>query len=276
MVKHTGPLLGYNNNVPYKGATYHVQTEDSGSRRPHVITHLFADGGRIVKTKKTSYAHFVGTEALTERVRTLMRMQHRAMVITLRKGRADHLITPPEGADPREMAKEIVETGELAPDAPINSNDSPSDDRDFQREMEALAGPAAAGGKGAAAFARAEAARQAAADAMGGAAASPSADAAPKPDEPPKESSKETSYRFVGPPAAPAKRRSGSAPASSPPSRQPSRSAPPPARGRGGALPLKKRASEQPAITGDAAKFGARFTGALRFDELVMAFFLER
>ena len=38
--------LGFNNNVQWNGATYHLQTEDSGIDRPHIITHLFADGGR--------------------------------------------------------------------------------------------------------------------------------------------------------------------------------------------------------------------------------------
>ena len=92
MVKHTGPLLGYNNNVPHKGQMYHVQTEDSGSKRPHVITHLFRDGGRIVKTMKTSYDTFVGGENLADKVRSLMREQHKGMVIQLRDGLLDVLI----------------------------------------------------------------------------------------------------------------------------------------------------------------------------------------
>src|SRR5439155_4569342 len=33
--------LGFNNNVQWAGATYHVQTEDSGIDRPHIMTHLF-------------------------------------------------------------------------------------------------------------------------------------------------------------------------------------------------------------------------------------------
>src|SRR5260221_8629349 len=47
--------LGFNNNVQYQGATYHVQTEDSGIDRPHIITHLFADGGRIIKSVRRNY-----------------------------------------------------------------------------------------------------------------------------------------------------------------------------------------------------------------------------
>ena len=42
------PLLGYNTNVRHKGKLFHIQTEDSGIGHPHIITHLFADGGRIV------------------------------------------------------------------------------------------------------------------------------------------------------------------------------------------------------------------------------------
>src|SRR5689334_19600963 len=42
--------LGFNNNDQYQGATYHDQTEDSGSDRPQIITHLFADGGRVIKS----------------------------------------------------------------------------------------------------------------------------------------------------------------------------------------------------------------------------------
>ncbi len=86
------PLLGYNNNIPHKGKMYHVQTEDSGTRRPHVITHLFADGGRIVHTTKTSYAELVEDPGVIDKVRQLMKDQHRAMVDSLRKGELEHLI----------------------------------------------------------------------------------------------------------------------------------------------------------------------------------------
>jgi hypothetical protein len=114
-LKSGGPLLGYNNNIPYKGHVYHVQTEDSGSKRPHVITHLFADGGRIVSTTKTSYADHVGVENLSEKVRSLMRDQHKKMVISLRDGEFDHLLDgaqPPqvnEGRAPADMGATAAE-----------------------------------------------------------------------------------------------------------------------------------------------------------------------
>ncbi len=83
------PLLGYNTNVRHKGKLYHIQTEDSGVRHPHIITHLFADGGRIVASKKTSYSELVETGAYQERVKQMMRDQHKAMFIGLRDGEFD-------------------------------------------------------------------------------------------------------------------------------------------------------------------------------------------
>src|SRR3954451_18280879 len=85
------PLLGFNNNVKHRGRLFHIQTEDSGVRHPHVITHLFMDGGRILKTVKTSYAEHIGNERLSEVVRTLMKEQHKTMFIALRDGQFDHV-----------------------------------------------------------------------------------------------------------------------------------------------------------------------------------------
>jgi hypothetical protein len=103
VAKPNSPLLGFNTNVKHKGKVFHIQTEDSGIKHPHVITHLFADGGRILKSLKTTYADHVGEETLTETIRTLMKEQHKAMFIALRDGEYDSLIderfhTTAEGA----------------------------------------------------------------------------------------------------------------------------------------------------------------------------------
>jgi hypothetical protein len=88
------PLLGFNNNVKHRGRLFHIQTEDSGVRHPHVITHLFMDGGRILKSVKTSYAQHVGSDRLSEVVRDLMKEQHKMMFIALRDGQFDHVLDP--------------------------------------------------------------------------------------------------------------------------------------------------------------------------------------
>jgi len=89
-VKSPSPLLGFNNNVKHKGRVFHIQTEDSGIKHPHVITHLFVDGGRILKSVKTSYAEFLEDEQMAVKVRQLMQEQHKAMFIALRAGKFDH------------------------------------------------------------------------------------------------------------------------------------------------------------------------------------------
>ncbi|HKP61416.1 MAG TPA: hypothetical protein VJV78_32025 [Polyangiales bacterium] len=78
------PLVGYNTNVRHKGKLYHIQTEDSGVNHPHVITHLFADGGRIIASRKTGYAEHLGARDLQGIVKKLMQDQHKSMFIELR------------------------------------------------------------------------------------------------------------------------------------------------------------------------------------------------
>jgi hypothetical protein len=103
MANGPSPLVGYNNNVRHKGKLYHIQTEDSGITRPHIITHLFADGGRIVASKKTTYTQHLDAANLTDIVRKLMQEQHKAMAIGLRDGVYDateHAADPPVDAVP--------------------------------------------------------------------------------------------------------------------------------------------------------------------------------
>jgi pSer/pThr/pTyr-binding forkhead associated (FHA) protein len=84
--------MGFNNNIKFNERTFHVQTEDSGLDQPHVVTHLFADGGRIIKSHKRSYASHVDRADVTEYVRALMKAQHLEMVLALREGRFDEVI----------------------------------------------------------------------------------------------------------------------------------------------------------------------------------------
>src|SRR5580693_8050733 len=92
MPKDPSPLLGYNNNIRHKSRVFHVQTEDSGVRHPHIITHLFMDGGRILKSVKRSYADHLGADGMADVVRQMMKEQHKAMLVDLREGQYDHLV----------------------------------------------------------------------------------------------------------------------------------------------------------------------------------------
>jgi hypothetical protein len=84
--------VGFNNNVKYKNQTFHIQTEDSGLDKPHVITHLFADGGRVIKSHKRSYASEVRRDDVVTFVRQLMKGQQLEMALALRDGRFDAII----------------------------------------------------------------------------------------------------------------------------------------------------------------------------------------
>jgi hypothetical protein len=84
--------MGFNNNIKFREQVFHVQTEDSGLDAPHIITHLFADGGRVVKSHKRDYAAQVTRPDIAEYVRSLMKAQHLEMVMALREGRFDAVL----------------------------------------------------------------------------------------------------------------------------------------------------------------------------------------
>lgn len=76
---------GFNHNIKHKGRVFHIQTEDSGSRNPHIITHLFV-GGNILASKKTTYAEIVGQPEFENTVRSMMEEQHKQMLRNLING----------------------------------------------------------------------------------------------------------------------------------------------------------------------------------------------
>jgi hypothetical protein len=115
MSKPVSPLLGYNNNVRHKNRVFHIQTEDSGIKHPHIITHLFMDGGRILKSIKRSYAEHVGADKMQDTVKQMMKEQHKAMFIALRDGQFDGLLE--EGLAAREKAAAEASARNSAPAA---------------------------------------------------------------------------------------------------------------------------------------------------------------
>lgn len=84
-------LPGYNHNIRYGEGIYHLQTEDSGVKHPHVITHLFL-GGNIIESRKTSYAGLLRSAERNRTVVELMQRQHKAMLRDLIGGNLDHKI----------------------------------------------------------------------------------------------------------------------------------------------------------------------------------------
>lgn len=84
-------IVGFNHNVTYHGVCFHVQTEDSGIRSPHLITLLY-HGGTIICSQKTSYADIVAVDDLESVVEDLAKEQHKGMLRRLKRGEFDQRI----------------------------------------------------------------------------------------------------------------------------------------------------------------------------------------
>lgn len=84
-------IVGFNHNITYKGVGFHVQTEDSGVQKPHLITLLY-HGGTIITSKKTVYADILKVENLEQVVEELAKEQHKGMLKRLTHGEFDSKI----------------------------------------------------------------------------------------------------------------------------------------------------------------------------------------
>lgn len=101
--------MGFNNDVPYKGATLHIQTEDHGLNAKKVTSHVFR-GGAILDSKTVSYedeiASFDDPQQRDERIRAFMKALHRHFYKRIHAGEYDELLdldapaeTAPEASD---------------------------------------------------------------------------------------------------------------------------------------------------------------------------------
>lgn len=97
-------LIGFNNDVEYRGKTFHIQTEDHGEGDPRIETQLFFSGA-ILDTVITSYEetldNYDGAEA-EERIRAQMKASHRSLYKKLMAGEYDEFA----GLEPLEEVDE--------------------------------------------------------------------------------------------------------------------------------------------------------------------------
>ncbi len=128
--------MGFNNNIRFRDQVFHVQTEDSGLDQPHIISHLFADGGRVIKSHKRSYDAEVQRPDVADFVRALMKAQHLEMVSFLREGRFDDILAgkkiggletllEPPNVDIRKLASQKKERAEARAQV-VRSDDEPA------------------------------------------------------------------------------------------------------------------------------------------------------
>lgn len=110
-------LLGFNTNVRHRGVLFHVQTEDSGRRNPHVITHLY-HRGIILASEKTEYRDKLASGDVDGEVKALMESQHKSMLGRLRRGAFDALIAERLGPELDAVVAENSGSSTTQPDTP--------------------------------------------------------------------------------------------------------------------------------------------------------------
>lgn len=74
---------------------YHVQTEDSGRKHPHIITHVFFEG-QIIASRKSEYRDRLHEADLDGVVKVLMQEQHKNVIRDLIHGRLPGIGVSPE------------------------------------------------------------------------------------------------------------------------------------------------------------------------------------
>ncbi len=81
-------ITGYNTDVKHGEVVFHVQTEDKGESNPWVESLIYV-GGRVVASKRASYAELLKDSSDTQFIMALMERQHRLMIAAIRNGRLD-------------------------------------------------------------------------------------------------------------------------------------------------------------------------------------------
>ncbi len=88
-------LVGYNTNISYKNKIYHIQTEDNGRSNPVIVTLLYSEGA-ILSSKRTNYANLLDEPDSNDKIRNLMKEQHKDMIKGLVRGKYTDTSDPPK------------------------------------------------------------------------------------------------------------------------------------------------------------------------------------
>lgn len=115
--------IGYNNDVEYRGKTFHIQTEDRGEAAASIETQIF-HAGAILDTSILPYNNVLAeTDDVDERiarVRGLMQANHKKLYRKLFAGEYDHFVGLERvGAAPLPDVDEFVPSQEAVPAAAL-------------------------------------------------------------------------------------------------------------------------------------------------------------
>jgi|YNPNPStandDraft_1061719.scaffolds.fasta_scaffold202300_1 hypothetical protein len=92
-------MKGLNEEIVRKGARFHLQTQDLGPREP-VIQALLYKSGRMVHSRRLSYASFLNQPNFSEKAQSLLKDLHNSIIAEVQAGKFDHFLTPEEKQGP--------------------------------------------------------------------------------------------------------------------------------------------------------------------------------
>jgi hypothetical protein len=112
--------IGINQDIVFKDERFHVQTEDSGVKRPVITTTLFK-GGVVVVARKINYEDRLGSEDLEKEVTELMQTLHEDVICALKKGEFEKLKKPRKQDAPVEPANNQCDSPAQAGDQKVGT-----------------------------------------------------------------------------------------------------------------------------------------------------------
>jgi hypothetical protein len=93
-------MPGFNSEIKYKGALFHIQTQDAGPTA-RCIESLIYKSGKLLSSRKTYYTAYLGSPQLQDKIQQMLEEQHGAVLKEIADGKFEHHLSPEERlADP--------------------------------------------------------------------------------------------------------------------------------------------------------------------------------
>lgn len=75
--------MGLNSNVSVSGTQFHVQTEDLWPNSAQIVTHVFGEGGRVLRVLRIDYSQHLGKPSLPQLLPKVMKVHHASVLSKL-------------------------------------------------------------------------------------------------------------------------------------------------------------------------------------------------
>jgi len=82
-------MEGLNTEILYKGSTHHIQTQDKGIKA-HYVESLIYRAGKLLSTRRTYYTAYLSHSNLKEKIKQLIKEQHKKILTEISEGKFDH------------------------------------------------------------------------------------------------------------------------------------------------------------------------------------------